>query len=231
MLRKFCNGGDKSSKIQEEFDMLLEDDANSLPELEAGARPALVGSSRTAVFDDAPRELLLAPSVDSLLDPCTAPDAAAAGLSTTHPGEPKKDAPIEDEDDDWPRVEEGPNEHVIVDTLRQFTTLVNTVPVIEARIAETQHLLDRAAAILKETTPDVRELCATREHLELFLMAKMKRKKELWDGTAMMKKDGRKFRMEWLKHERKEKGMEEWKETNKDLEERGYSPEPYEKFV
>ncbi|KAF9243145.1 hypothetical protein BU15DRAFT_72341 [Melanogaster broomeanus] len=143
----------------------------------------------------------------------------------------------EDEDDarsvcsDDPRAAGGPDENMVVDCLRQFTTLVNTAPIIESRIAESQRLLNRTAAILDKTTPEVRELCVTREYLEVFVMGNMKKKKELWDGTGKMKKGPRKFRMEWLRSERKAENMKRWQEANKTNAAQGYSPEPYELFA
>jgi hypothetical protein len=132
---------------------------------------------------------------------------------------------------DDPRAEGGPDENMVVDALRQFTTLVNTVPTIESRIAESQRLLDRTGTILDKTTPDLRELCVTREYVEVFLMGKMKEKKELWDGTGNMKKGPRKFRMEWLRSERKAESVKRWQEANKMNAAHNVSLAPYELFA
>ncbi|KAF9228418.1 hypothetical protein BS17DRAFT_336981 [Gyrodon lividus] len=132
---------------------------------------------------------------------------------------------------DDPRAEGGPDENMFIDTLRQFTTLVNTVPTIESRIAESQRLLDRTTATLDKATPDLRELCVTREYVEVFLMGKMKKKKELWDGTGKMKKGPRKFRMEWLRSQRKANSVKRWQEANRTNEAHGLNPEPYEWFA
>lgn len=92
-------------------------------------------------------------------------------------------------------------------------------------------MLDRAANVIEQMMPDVREVCLVRENLEMFLLAKMKKKPELWDGTARLKKKDRKHRMEWLRSERKAETIRKWQEDNEGFARRGHSPEPYQNYA
>ncbi|KAF8435005.1 hypothetical protein L210DRAFT_402597 [Boletus edulis BED1] len=125
----------------------------------------------------------------------------------------------------------APTHYMVVDALRQFTTLVNTIPSTETRIAEGRCLLQRTEILLEKAMPDARELVVTREYLETFLLAKMKEKRELWDGTAKMGKKDRKLRMEWLRAERKAKNEQKWKEINELYKKKGLKPEPFSAFA
>ncbi|KAG6381938.1 hypothetical protein JVT61DRAFT_562 [Boletus reticuloceps] len=130
---------------------------------------------------------------------------------------------------DYPKG--APTHYMVVDALRQFTTLVNTIPSTETRIAEGRCLLKRTEILLEKAMPDARELVVTREYLETFLLGKMKEKRELWDGTAKMGKKDRKLRMEWLRAERKAKNERKWKETNELYKKKGLKPEPFSAFA
>lgn len=160
----------------------------------------------------------------------------------TRSGAPPPEAPNpgwkadeEDEPDDiydnidYPKG--APNHYMVVDALRQFTTLVNTIPSMETRIAECQCLLHRTETLLEKATPDAGELTVTREYLETFLLAKMKQKPELWDGTGMMQKEARKLRMEWLRAGRKAENEKRWKEANELNKKHGLKPEPFSAFA
>ncbi|KAG8221294.1 hypothetical protein J3R82DRAFT_1460 [Butyriboletus roseoflavus] len=125
----------------------------------------------------------------------------------------------------------APTRYMVVDTLRQFTTLVNTIPAMKTRIAESRCILQRTESLLEKATPDARELTVTREYLETFLLAKMKKKRELWDGTGKMEKKARKFRMEWLRAERKAENVKRWKEANELNRQHGLKPEPFSAFA
>lgn len=125
----------------------------------------------------------------------------------------------------------APTRYMVVDTLRQFTTLVNTIPSMKTLIAESRCLLQRTETLLEKATPDARELTVTREYVETFLLAKMKKKRELWDGTGKMQKKPRKFRMEWLRAERKAENEKSWKEANELNRQHGLQPEPFSAFA
>jgi hypothetical protein len=133
------------------------------------------------------------------------------------------------EDIDYPKG--APNHYMVVDALRQFTTLVNTIPSIETRIAESRCLLQRTENLLEKATSDAGELTVTREYLETFLLAKMKQKPELWDGTGRMQKEARKLRMEWLRAGRKAENEKRWKEANELNKKHGLKPEPFSAFA
>ncbi|KAL4079281.1 hypothetical protein J3A83DRAFT_4208517 [Scleroderma citrinum] len=158
---------------------------------------------------------------------------ATAGLPTNQVCDP----PSNGEADDAkvrvssPHVENGPDEYMVVDALREFTGLVNDVPVMWERIRETQQILDRTASLIDQMTPDLCETCVVREKLEVFLLAKMKKKPELWDGTAHLNKKDRKFRVEWLRSERKAETIKKWQEDNEGFKHTGQSPEPYENYA
>ncbi|KAH7883206.1 hypothetical protein F5I97DRAFT_1930779 [Phlebopus sp. FC_14] len=159
-------------------------------------------------------------------------DTTPADPSTAQLQEPAPTAPADlYTNDDYPRAMNGPDENMVVDVLRQFTTLVNTIPVLESRIVDVQRLLDRTTSIVQEMAPDLRESCMAREHLELFLLGKMKKKRELWDGTAKMSKQARKLRVAWLRAERKAENVRRWQEENESYAKRGLSPEPYEYYA
>lgn len=145
--------------------------------------------------------------------------------------DPDWQANEEEEFDDYDYLKSIPNRHMVVDSLRQFTTLVNTIPSMKTRIAESRCLLQRTQTLLEKATPDTRELTVTREYLETFLMAKMKKKRELWDGTGKMKKEARKPRMEWLRAERKAENEKRWKEANELNKRHGFKPEPFSAFA
>lgn len=142
-----------------------------------------------------------------------------------------------DEEDEYDEHDEvdypkgAPNHYMVVDALRQFTTLVNTTPSMETRIAESRCLFRRIETFLEKATPDARELAVTREYLETFLLAKMKQKRELWDGTGRMKKEDRKLRMEWLRAERKAENEKRWKVANELNKRHGLEPEPFSAFA
>ena len=134
-------------------------------------------------------------------------------------------------DDDYDYVKGAPSHYMVVDALRQFTTLVNTIPTMETRIAESRCLLKRTEILLEKATPDARELTVTREYLETFLLAKMKKKRELWDGTGKMEKQARKLRMEWLRAERKAENKKRWRKANELNKELGLKEEPFSAFA
>ncbi|KAH0829169.1 hypothetical protein J3R83DRAFT_2680 [Lanmaoa asiatica] len=154
-----------------------------------------------------------------------APPPEAPGWRADEGDEPNN----EYDDDDY--VKGAPNHYMVVDALRQFTTLVNTIPSMETRIAESRCLLRRTETLVEKATPDARELTVTREYLETFLLAKMKKKRELWDGTGKMKKEARKLRMEWLRAERKAENEKRWKEANELNKKHGLKPEPFSAFA
>ncbi|KAN0075224.1 hypothetical protein V8E55_011247 [Tylopilus felleus] len=151
---------------------------------------------------------------------------------TSNPGwrADEEDQPEDTYDDvDYPKG--APTHYMVVDALRQFTTLVNTIPSMETRIAESRCLLQRAETMLDKAIPDARELVVTREYLETFLLGKMKQKRELWDGTAKMNKQDRKLRMEWLRAERKAENEKRWREANELYRKYGLKPEPFSAFA
>ncbi|KAI6116028.1 hypothetical protein F5141DRAFT_1100554 [Pisolithus sp. B1] len=129
------------------------------------------------------------------------------------------------------RVEKVPNEYMVVDALRAFTTLVNDAPGMKQSVRETKELLDHTAGLIEEMMPEIRETSLVREKLEALLLAKMKKKPELWDGTARMEKRDRKLRVEWLRSERKAESIRKWEEENKEFARSGHSPEPYENYA
>ncbi|KAI6148399.1 hypothetical protein BKA82DRAFT_4136591 [Pisolithus tinctorius] len=129
------------------------------------------------------------------------------------------------------RVEKVPDEYMVVDALRAFTTLVNDAPGMKQSVRETKELLDRTANLIENMMPEIRETSLVREKLEGRLLAKMKKKPELWDGTASMEKKDRKLRMEWLRSERKAESVRKWEEENKEFARNGHSPEPYENYA
>lgn len=158
----------------------------------------------------------------------------------THSAAPSPEAPNpdcdwqgdeEEEFDDLEYPKGAPTHYMVVDTLRQFTSLVNTIPSMKTRIAESRCLLRRTETFLEKATPDARELTVTREYLETFLLAKMKKKRELWDGTGKMNKESRKLRMEWLRAERKAENEKRWKEANELNRQHGLEPEPFSAFA
>lgn len=104
------------------------------------------------------------------------------------------------------------------DSLRTFTELVNSMPVLDAQVLEAERLLDRAAAVITGVLPDLRETCLMREHLELSYFEKMKVKKELWDGTAQLERESRRYRIRWLKVERKKARVAKWEQANEPIE-------------
>jgi len=159
---------------------------------------------------------------------------ARGGASLSEAPNPGWQADEEDEYDEHDEVDYpkgAPNHYMVVDALRQFTTLVNTVPPMETCIAECRCLLRRTETFLEKATPDARELAVTREYLETFLLAKMKQKRELWDGTGKMKKEDRKLRTEWLQAERKAESEKRWKEANELNKKHGLQPEPFSAFA
>ncbi|KAI6009847.1 hypothetical protein EDC04DRAFT_844690 [Pisolithus marmoratus] len=129
------------------------------------------------------------------------------------------------------RVEKVPDEYMVVDALRAFTGLVNDAPGMKQCMRETKELLDCAASLIEKMMPEVREISLVREKLEALLLAKMKKKPELWDGTARMEKKDRKLRVEWLRSERKAESVKKWEEENKEFARNGHSPEPYENYA
>ena len=152
-------------------------------------------------------------------------EAATGPSSTTHP-KPKDSAKA-----NGARFENGPNEYMVIDALREYTGLVNEMPVMWERIREAQQILDQTASLVDQMMPDLRETCVVREKLEVFLLSKMKKKPELWDGTAKLNKKDRKFRVEWLRSERKAETIRKWQEDNEAFKRNGKSPEPYENYA
>lgn len=116
------------------------------------------------------------------------------------------------------------------DSLRTFTALVDSAPVLGARVLETERLLDRAAAIMAGLLPDLRETCLMREQLEFSYFEKMKIKKELWDGTAQLEREPRRYRIRWLKVERKKARVAKWEQTNKSNRDNDLSDSDYSKY-
>lgn len=157
-------------------------------------------------------------------------EAVTGPCPTKQPCKPK-DSTEADEGKCDTRIENGPDQYMVVDALREFTGLVNNIPVMWERIRETQLILDQTASLVDQMMPDLRETCLVREKLEVLLLSKMKKKPELWDGTARLNKKDRKLRMEWLRSERKEETVRKWREENKAFERNGQSPEPYENYA
>lgn len=117
------------------------------------------------------------------------------------------------------------------DSLRTFTELVNSMPVLDAQVLEAERLLDRAAAVITGVVPDLRETCLMREHLELSYFEKMKVKKELWDGTAQLERESRRYRIRWLKVERKKARVAKWEQANRANRDHEVSDSDYSKYT
>lgn len=158
---------------------------------------------------------------------------AVAGPSKREPRSSQDQAQRDDAKSDVSclHVEKVPNEYMVVDALRAFTTLVNDAPGMKQGVRETKELLDHTAGLIEKMMPEMRETSLVREKLEALLLAKMKKKPELWDGTAHMEKKDRKLRVEWLRSERKAETIKRWEEENKEFARNGYSPEPYENYA
>lgn len=158
---------------------------------------------------------------------------AVAGPSKREPRSSQDQAQRDDARSDVSclRVEKVPNEYMVVDALRAFTTLVNDAPGMKQGVRETKELLDHTAGLIEKMMPEMRETSLVREKLEALLLAKMKKKPELWDGTAHMEKKDRKLRVEWLRSERKAETIKRWEEENKEFARNGHSPEPYENYA
>ncbi|KAG2347487.1 hypothetical protein BDR05DRAFT_996602 [Suillus weaverae] len=116
------------------------------------------------------------------------------------------------------------------DSLRTFTRLVDSMPILDTRVLEAEQLLDRAAAILNGVLPDLREACLMREQLEFSYFDKMKVKKELWDGTAQLERESRRHRIRWLKVERKKMRVAKWKQANQSNRDNDLSDSDYSKY-
>ncbi|KAI5986861.1 hypothetical protein EDD15DRAFT_2296928 [Pisolithus albus] len=166
-------------------------------------------------------------------DPTLVVGEAVAGPSKREPRSPQDWARHDDAKGDVSclRVEKVPNEYMVVDALRAFTTLVNDAPGMKQGVRETKELLDHTASLIEKMMPEMRETSLVREKLEALLLAKMKKKPELWDGTAHMEKRDRKLRVEWLRSERKADTVKRWEEENKEFARNGHSPEPYENYA
>ncbi|KIK44061.1 hypothetical protein CY34DRAFT_803078 [Suillus luteus UH-Slu-Lm8-n1] len=117
------------------------------------------------------------------------------------------------------------------DSLRTFTGLVNSMPVLDAQALEAERLLDRAATIITGALPDLRETCLMREQLEFCYFEKMKIKKELWDGTARLEREPRRYRIRWLKVERKKARVARWEQANRSNREHELSDSDYSKYT
>lgn len=83
---------------------------------------------------------------------------------------------------------------------------------------------------MAEVIPELRETCMMREKLVLSYFEKMKVKKELYDGTARLDRDPRRFRIRWLKVERKKARVAKWEEANRSNRERDLSDSDYENY-
>ncbi|OAX42782.1 hypothetical protein K503DRAFT_282943 [Rhizopogon vinicolor AM-OR11-026] len=116
------------------------------------------------------------------------------------------------------------------DALCTLTKLVDSVPVLDTRILESQRLLDRAATLMTEVVPGLREACMMREKLETDYFENMKVKKELYDGTARLEREPRRFRIRWLKTERKKTRVAKWEKKNLFNRENDLSDSDYEKY-
>lgn len=116
------------------------------------------------------------------------------------------------------------------DALCTLTKLVDNMPVLDAQILESQHLLDRAASIMREVVPELREMCLMREKLEDDYFEKMKVKKELYDGTARLEREPRRFRIRWLKAERKKTRVAKWEKQNLFNKENDLPDSDYENY-
>ncbi|EGO26249.1 hypothetical protein SERLADRAFT_436073 [Serpula lacrymans var. lacrymans S7.9] len=140
-----------------------------------------------------------------------------------------------DEDDDdttswksFPRVENGPTIREVRHILREFTTLVDDKPGIKKRMLETSMLIERASKVVDAVQAAVEETCWTRIVLEEDLMAKMKEKDEIWDGTAQMEAGARRKRIACLKRKRKLARQEKWDKQAKENAELGMDPPGYD---
>lgn len=116
------------------------------------------------------------------------------------------------------------------DSLRTFTGLVDSMPVLDAQVLEAERLLDRAAAIITGVLPDLRETCLMRERVELSYFEKMKVKRELWDGTAQLEREPRRYRIRWLKVERKKARVAKWEQANQNNRDNDLSESDYSKY-
>jgi hypothetical protein len=116
------------------------------------------------------------------------------------------------------------------DALCTLTKLVDSVPVLDARILELQRLLDRAATVMAEVVPELREAYLIRENLEVDYFEKMKVKKELYDGTAQLETESRRFRIRWLKVERKKTRVAKWEKQNLFNRQNDLEDSDYEKY-
>lgn len=116
------------------------------------------------------------------------------------------------------------------DALCTLTKLVDSVPVPDARVLELQRLLDRADTIMAEVVPELREAYLIRENLEVDYFGKMKVKKELYDGTAQLDTESRRFRIRWLKIERKKTRVAKWEKQNLFNRQNDLEDSDYEKY-
>jgi len=108
--------------------------------------------------------------------------------------------------------------------------LVDSMPLLNAQILESQRLLDRTSTLMTEVVPELREMCFMREKLEMDYLQKMKVKKELYDGTARLEREPRRFRIRWLKTERKKTRVAKWEKANLFNREHDLSDSDYEKY-
>jgi hypothetical protein len=104
------------------------------------------------------------------------------------------------------------------------------MPVLDAQVLEAERLLDRAAAIITGVLPDLRETCLMRERVELSYFEKMKVKRELWDGTAQLEREPRRYRIRWLKVERKKARVAKWEQANQNNRDNDLSESDYSKY-
>lgn len=116
------------------------------------------------------------------------------------------------------------------DALCTLTMLVDSMPLLNAQILESQRLLDRTSTLMTEVVPELREMCFMREKLEMDYLQKMKVKKELYDGTARLEREPRRFRIRWLKTERKKTRVAKWEKANLFNREHDLSDSDYEKY-
>jgi len=116
------------------------------------------------------------------------------------------------------------------DALRTLTGLVDSMPVLTARVLEAERLLDRAGTIMTGVLPDLRETCLMRERLQFSYFEKMKVKKELWDGTAQLEREPRRYRIRWLKVERKKVRVAKWEQANQSNRDNDLSDSDYSKY-
>jgi len=83
---------------------------------------------------------------------------------------------------------------------------------------------------MDEVVPELREASLLRETLEIDYFEKMKIKKELYDGTAQLETESRRFRIRWLKIERKKKRVAKWEKQNLFNRENDLEDSDYEKY-